>query len=80
MDWHDRIVIDWDIHHADPCIKGTRIPVSVIVASLADGDTFDQVIDAYPQITAVDIRAALEFAAEAVSTCDLVQLHRDGEQ
>ncbi len=80
MDWRGRIVIDWDIHHGDPCIKGTRIPVSVIVASLADGDTFDQVIDAYPQLTIDDIRAALKFAAEAVSTSDFVPLHRDGEQ
>ena len=78
MDWRERIVIDSDIHHGDPCIKGTRMPVSVIVASLADGDTFDQVIDAYPQLTADDIRAALKFAAEAVSTSDFVPLHRDG--
>jgi uncharacterized protein (DUF433 family) len=80
MDWRERIVIDWDIHHGDPCIKGTRIPVSVVVASLADGDTFDQVICAYPQLTDADIRAALKFAAEEVSTSDFVPLHRDGEQ
>lgn len=80
MNWRERIVIDPSIHHGDPCIRGTRVPVSVIVSSLADGDTFERVIDAYPQITAEDIRAALKFAAEAVSTSEFVPLHRDGEQ
>jgi uncharacterized protein (DUF433 family) len=55
MDWRDRIVIDPAIHHGDPCIKGTRVPLSVI----AGGDTFEQVLDAYPHLTADDIRGAL---------------------
>ncbi len=77
MEWRDKIVIDAAIHHGDPCIKGTRLPVSIIVASIADGDTFDDILDAYPQITAEDIRAALKFAAEAVSNADFIPLHRD---
>jgi len=67
MDWRSRIAIDPAIHDGDPCIKGTRVPVSTIVASIADGDTFDQVRNAYPHITPDDIKAALKFAAEAVS-------------
>ena len=39
MNWRERIVIDPAIHHGDPCIKGTRIPVSFIAGSIADGDT-----------------------------------------
>ena len=35
--WQDRIAIDPEIHHGDPCIKGTRIPVAMVVGSLADG-------------------------------------------
>ena len=58
MNWRDRIVIDPEIHHGDPCIKGTRVPVSVIAGSLADGDTPEQILAAYPQLTAQDIRAA----------------------
>lgn len=42
MNWRDRIVIDPAIHHGDPCIRGTRVPVSVIAGSLADGDTPEQ--------------------------------------
>jgi uncharacterized protein (DUF433 family) len=77
MDWRERIGINPEIHHGDPCIKGTRTPVSVIVGSIADGDTFEQILEAYPQLTADDIRAALKFAAEAVNTADFIPLIRD---
>ncbi len=79
MDWHDRIVVDATIHHGDPCIKGSCVPVSISVGSIADGDTFEQLIEAYPQLTADDIKAALKFAAEAVSNADFIPLHRDGQ-
>jgi uncharacterized protein (DUF433 family) len=79
MDWRDRIVVDATIHHGDPCIKGSRVPVSIIVGSIADGDTFEQLIEAYPRFTADDIKAALKFAAEAVSNADFIPLHRDGQ-
>ena len=62
--WRDRIVIAPDLHHGDPCIKGTRIPVAMIVGSLADGMTSAQIRKAYPQLTDEDIRAALAYAAE----------------
>jgi len=75
MNWRDRIVIDPDIHHGDPCIKGTRVPVSVIAGSLADGDTQEELLAAYPQLTSEDIRAALRFAAEAVNNTDFIPLH-----
>jgi len=61
-EWRSRIAIDPKIHHGDPCIAGTRVPVSVIVGSLADGDTFEQILASYPQIKQEDIRAALQFA------------------
>ncbi len=78
VDWRERIVIDSAIHHGEPCIKGTRVPVSVIVGSLADGDPPEQIIDAWPQLTGDDIKAALKFAAEAVNNADFIPLHRDG--
>jgi uncharacterized protein (DUF433 family) len=77
--WRERIQIDPAIHHGDPCIKGTRVPVSVVVGSLADGDTPEQILAAWPQLTSDDIRAALRFAAEAVNNTDFVPLaHDDG--
>lgn len=74
MNWRERISIDLAIHHGDPCIKGTRVPVSVIVGSIADGDSIDQVLKSWPQLTRDDIQAALKFAAEAVSSFDVVPL------
>ncbi|HEX9615766.1 MAG TPA: DUF433 domain-containing protein [Anaerolineales bacterium] len=64
--WQDRITIDPEIHHGDPCIKGTRIPVAMVVGSLADGMTFDEIHAAYPQLTNEDIYAALAYAAEVM--------------
>jgi uncharacterized protein (DUF433 family) len=64
--WQDRIIIDPEIHHGDPCIKGTRIPVAMIVGSLADGMTHGEILEAYPQLTTDDIYAALAYAAEVM--------------
>lgn len=58
--------MDPDLHHGDPCIKGTRIPAATIIGSLADGMTPDEVREAYPQITPEDIQAALAYAAGMV--------------
>lgn len=64
--WQDRVIVDPDIHHGEPCIKGTRIPVTIIIGSLADGMTPQEIFDAYPQLTEEDIRAALGYAADAL--------------
>ena len=74
VDWRKRINVDPAVHHGDPCISGTRVSVSVIVGSIADGDTFDQVLASYPQLTREDIQAALSCAAEAVNRFDLVPI------
>jgi uncharacterized protein (DUF433 family) len=76
--WRKRIVIDPAIHHGEPCIRGTRVPVSVIVGSIADGDTSEQILDAWPQLTREDVKAALKFAAEAVNNADFVPLYSEG--
>ena len=64
--WQERIVVDHDIHHGDPSIKGTRIPVALIIGSLADGFSFDEIRKEYPQIVDEDIYAALAYAAEVL--------------
>ncbi len=60
IDWHTFISVDPEIHHGEPCIKGTRVPVSMIVGSIADGMSFDEIIDAYPQLKEESIEAALK--------------------
>jgi len=63
-DWRQRVVCDPAIHHGEPCIRGTRVAVSVVVASLADL-TIDDLLREYAQLTREDIQAALLYAAEA---------------
>lgn len=66
INWKEHIIIDPDLHHGDPCIKGTRIPVTMIVGSLADGLTADEIIAAYPQLSVVEVQAALAYAADVM--------------
>jgi uncharacterized protein (DUF433 family) len=64
VDWREHVTIDPELHHGDPCIKGTRIPVATIIGSLADGMTAEEVIETYPQLTETQIQAALAYAAD----------------
>lgn len=62
--WKQRISIDPNVCHGKPCIKGTRIWVSLIIDNLAAGSSEKEILEAYPSLTHEDIRAALAFAAE----------------
>jgi uncharacterized protein (DUF433 family) len=62
---NDRIIIDPRICHGKPVIRGTRMPVSLVVGSLAGGMSFEDVEREY-SLTRDDIRAALKFAGELV--------------
>lgn len=59
-----RISIDPQVCFGKPCIRGTRIWVSLIVDNLAEGMREEEMLAAYPQLQGEDIRAALAFAAE----------------
>ena len=59
----DRISIDPRVCHGKPCIKGTRVPVFVILDALAANMTYEEISDDYPPITSEDIRAVLYYAA-----------------
>jgi uncharacterized protein (DUF433 family) len=63
MNWRERISIDPNIHHGKPCIKGTRVPVSVIVGTVADGESPERILKSWPQLTLEDVTAALWFAS-----------------
>ncbi len=62
MNADNRIVIDPAICHGKPVIRGTRMPVSLVIGSLAGGMTFEELGREY-DLTTEDIRAALKFAA-----------------
>jgi uncharacterized protein (DUF433 family) len=59
----DRITFDPKIMGGRACIRGMRIPVSVIVGQIAHGATVEEILADYPDIEAEDIRQALEYAA-----------------
>lgn len=74
VEWRHRVVVDPEIHHGEPCIVGTRIPVRMIVGSLADGLTAQEIVGEYPQLTADDVSAALAYAAEVLHQETLLPL------
>jgi uncharacterized protein (DUF433 family) len=59
-----RISIDPEICHGKPVIRRTRVLVSNVLADLAAGRTFQQIIKSYPNITVQDIKAALSFGSD----------------
>ena len=62
---NDRIVIDTEIQHGKPVIKGTRVPITRIVGGLAANMSKEDVIQDY-EVTEEDISAALHYAAELI--------------
>ena len=58
-----RITFDPQIMGGRACIRGMRIPVSLIVGQIAHGATFDEILEGYPDLEREDIHAALEYAA-----------------
>ncbi len=67
----DRISIDPKICHGKPCIKGTRIMVSVILALLEEGLTFSEIKDEFPELSDEDIRQAIEYARITIENEDI---------
>ncbi|MCW5912130.1 MAG: DUF433 domain-containing protein [Cyclobacteriaceae bacterium] len=64
MNWKEHIASDPAIMFGKMVIKGTRIPVELILEKLAAGNSFETLKQAYPRITTADIQACLLFAAD----------------
>ncbi len=64
MDWREHIVSTPDVLRGKPRIKGTRIPVSLILGYLAEGATTEQIIEEFPELTKEHIAACLSYARE----------------
>src|ERR671926_109036 len=78
----DRISIDPKVCHGQACLKGTRVPVHEVVGMLANGDTIESLLGAYPHLSREDVLACLEYAArltrdsaEGERTRDLREWH-----
>ena len=59
----DLITTDPGICGGEPVIRGTRVTLRTILASLADGDTIDQILHSFPSLKEADVRAVIAFAA-----------------
>lgn len=64
VNWREHIVSTPDVLRGKPRIKGTRIPVSVILGYLASNNTVEQIIDEFPDITKEQIAACLDYARD----------------
>ncbi len=65
MPWQERISINPAVCFGKPCIKGTRIWVSLVLDFLASGDSIDTILAEYPQLTRDDVLACIAYGAEA---------------
>ena len=59
----EQIEVHSDVMLGKPCLKGTRIPVYLILEKLAAGETSQEILAAYPQLKPEHIKASLEYAA-----------------
>ena len=72
--WEQRIASDPLVCHGKPCVRGTRIMVSVILDNLAEGLSPDEIVAEYPPLTLDDVRAAIAYAAALTREEELVPL------
>ncbi len=72
---YDRITVDPQQLNGVPCIRGLRIPVATVVEMVAQGMRVDEIVDAYPDLEAEDVRQALAYAADAVRERELPLLN-----
>jgi uncharacterized protein (DUF433 family) len=61
--YKDRIVRDAEISGGEPVFRGTRVTLRTVLASLADGDSVEEILADFPSLKAEDVQAAIAFAA-----------------
>jgi uncharacterized protein (DUF433 family) len=69
-----RIEINPSVMQGKPVVRNTRVPVELVLRKLAEGATFDDLLDAYPRLTAQDIKACLEYAAATIAHEDILSV------
>lgn len=71
--YQERIIQDPDIMVGKPVVKGTRIPVELVLAKLAANPDLDELFADYPRLTVEDVKACLEYAQVLVQNEDKVR-------
>ncbi|MEB3339335.1 DUF433 domain-containing protein [Okeania sp.] len=72
--WQNQISFNPKVCHGKPCIKGTRVMVSVILDNLAEGLTIQEIVAEYPPLTLENVLAAIAYAAVLVREEELLPL------
>jgi len=80
IDWRKYLISRRDVASGQLCAKGTRVPVAVILDTLAEGATGDEIIRSYPSLKAAHIRAAIAYAAALAREEQLTPLSADAHK
>ena len=73
MSFLERIELNPKVCNGKPIIKGTRIPVSVILDQIAAGDSWDAIIGGYPELSTDDIQASLLYASAVLEHTEVME-------
>jgi uncharacterized protein (DUF433 family) len=77
MTFTDRIEMNPRVMLGKPVIRGTRIPVELILRKLSEGASEKDLLDAYPHLTREDIQAAMRYAADTIAHEEVVFIGKD---
>ncbi len=78
MNWRERIAVDPTVLAGKPVIRGTRLPVELILDRLADDWTAQDLLQAYPRLTTGDLQAVFGFVAEMMKDEEYVAIGKVG--
>ena len=67
----DRIELNPRVCNGKPVIKGTRIPVSIIIEQIAEGESWNAILAGYPELKKEDIQAALYYARASIDNTEV---------
>ncbi len=69
---HERIEVNPEVMVGKPVIRGTRVPVELLLRKLGEGATEEDLLDAYPHLAKEDVRAAIAYAADVIAREDVL--------
>jgi len=75
MRFIERIELNPRVCNGKPVIKGTRIPVSVILEQLAEGESWDAILSGYPELAREDIHAVLDYARASIDHIEIKEIN-----
>jgi len=71
----ERIELNPRVCNGKPVIRGTRIPIAVILEELAEGESWNQILSGYPELTREDIHAVLDYARASIDHIEIKEIN-----